>query len=60
MSELINNSDFRKSRLKDLILKLHQGEDPVAVRKELLDTLGQITKFISQNDFNLISNRTWQ
>ena len=42
MSELINNSDYRKSRLKELILKLHQGEDPVAVRKELLDTLGQI------------------
>ena len=42
MSELINNSIFRKSRLKELILKLHQGEDPAAVRKDLMDTLGQI------------------
>jgi DUF438 domain-containing protein len=42
MSELINNSNFRKSRLKELILKLHQGEDPVAVKKDLVDTLGQI------------------
>jgi len=42
MSELINNSTFRKSRLKQLILKLHQGEDPVTVRKDLMDTLGQI------------------
>ena len=42
MSELINNSTFRKSRLKELILKLHQGEDPAAVRKDLMETLGQI------------------
>lgn len=32
MSELINNSEIRKSKLKELILKLHAGEvyKPVA------------------------------
>ncbi len=39
MSELINNSRYRKDRLKELILKLHDGEDPDQVRKELTDTL---------------------
>ena len=39
MSELINNSAFRKEKLKELILKLHQGENPQQVRKELVDTL---------------------
>jgi hypothetical protein len=28
MSELINNSSYRKGRLKELILKLHDGESP--------------------------------
>ena len=42
MSELINNSDYRKKRLKELILKLHQGEDPAKVRTELISTLQQI------------------
>lgn len=39
MSELINNSENRKEKLKQLILKLHEGESAGAVRKELKETL---------------------
>jgi DUF438 domain-containing protein len=39
MSEYIDNSSFRKSRLKELILKLHEGVDPGNVRRELEDSL---------------------
>ena len=42
MSELINNSRFRKKRLKELILKLHDGESPEKVRQELIETLRSI------------------
>lgn len=42
MSELINNSRFRKKRLKELILKLHDGESPDQVRKELIETLQSV------------------
>ncbi|MCF8374095.1 MAG: DUF438 domain-containing protein [Bacteroidales bacterium] len=42
MSELINNSRFRKERLKELILKLHDGESAQKVREELIDTLKHI------------------
>jgi uncharacterized protein len=42
MSELINNSKFRKEKLKELILKLHHGENPNQVRAELISTLRQI------------------
>ncbi|MBN2486099.1 MAG: DUF438 domain-containing protein [Bacteroidales bacterium] len=42
MSELINNSRFRKNKLKELILKLHLGEEPQKVKAELKDTLRQI------------------
>ena len=42
MSELIDNSQQRKSRLKELILKLHEGKDPEKVRQELIDTLDNI------------------
>jgi DUF438 domain-containing protein len=42
MSELINNSKYRKEKLKELILKLHEGHDPVHVRYELISTLKQI------------------
>ncbi|MBN2610731.1 MAG: DUF438 domain-containing protein [Bacteroidales bacterium] len=42
MSELINNSTFRKAKLKELILKLHQGENPHQVRAELIKTLQNI------------------
>jgi DUF438 domain-containing protein len=37
MSELIDNSKFRKEKLKELILKLHDGEDPRA--KEIMSIL---------------------
>ncbi|MCF8371690.1 MAG: DUF438 domain-containing protein [Bacteroidales bacterium] len=42
MSELINNSRFRKERLRELILKLHDGESAQKVREELIDTLKHI------------------
>lgn len=42
MSELINNSSERKARLKQLILKLHNGEKEENVRQELLKSLSQI------------------
>lgn len=42
MSELINNSRFRKERLKELILKLHEGESAEKVKAELKETLKQI------------------
>ena len=42
MSELINNSMERKSRLKELILKLHKGAKEEEVREELLKSLSQI------------------
>jgi DUF438 domain-containing protein len=42
MSELINNSRYRKDRLKDLILGLHRGESPAKVRQELISTLQSI------------------
>lgn len=42
MSELINNSEFRRTKLKELILKLHEGESPDEVRKELITTLQQV------------------
>jgi DUF438 domain-containing protein len=42
MSELINNSESRKKKLKELILKLHSGHSEEAVRKELIETLSQI------------------
>lgn len=42
MSELINNSKFRKNQLKELILKLHDGVSPDLVRKELKESLKSI------------------
>lgn len=42
MSELINNSSERKTKLKKLILKLHSGSTEDSVRKELLETLSSI------------------
>ncbi len=39
MSEFINNSRYRKDRLKELILKLHDGESPDLVREELVTNL---------------------
>jgi hypothetical protein len=42
MSELINNSENRKKKLKELILKLHNGHSEHEVRHELIETLQQI------------------
>lgn len=42
MSELINNSENRKARLKELILKLHQGESEASVKQELVESLSMI------------------
>ncbi len=42
MSEIISNSGLRKKKLKELILKLHNGENPKQVREELKSTLHMI------------------
>lgn len=42
MSELINNSEDRKQKLKALILKLHGGESQEEVRKQLEESLSKI------------------
>jgi DUF438 domain-containing protein len=42
MSELIGEKAKRKELLKDLILQMHAGEAPDAVRKQLLRLLGRI------------------
>ncbi len=42
MSELINNSGLRKQILKGLLLKIHQGIDPEAVKAELIEVLKQV------------------
>ncbi len=42
MSELINNSNERKKKLKELILKLHEGGSERVLRKELSASLSKI------------------
>jgi hypothetical protein len=42
MAKLIDNSVYRKKRLKELILKLHDGESEASVRQELLASLSVI------------------
>ncbi len=42
MSKNIDNSTFRKAKLKELILKLHAGESQESVQQELVQTLGAI------------------
>jgi len=42
MSELIDNSAYRKTRLKELILKLHKGINPDEVKEELKSNLEKI------------------
>jgi DUF438 domain-containing protein len=42
MSEHLDNSKFRKAKLKELILKLHEGESEDEVRHELLVSLSNI------------------
>ncbi|GBE26096.1 hemerythrin HHE cation binding domain protein [bacterium BMS3Bbin03] len=42
MSELINNARKRKDLLKHMILQLHKGEAPDAVKKQLIRLMGQV------------------
>jgi len=42
MSELINNAKKRKDLLKHMILQLHKGEAPEAVRAQLVRLMGQV------------------
>ncbi|MGD8466278.1 MAG: DUF438 domain-containing protein [Anaerolineae bacterium] len=42
MSKKIDNSKFRKAKLKELILQLHAGESQDSVQAELVQTLGTI------------------
>src|SRR5210317_834550 len=42
MSEHLDNSKYRKSKLKELILKLHEGGSQETVRQELLVSLSNI------------------
>jgi DUF438 domain-containing protein len=42
MSELIDNSEKRKELLKHMILQLHEGTAPEAVRQQLIRLLGKV------------------
>jgi hypothetical protein len=42
MSEFIDNSKYRKEKLKELILKLHSGENEETVKQELKKSLSTI------------------
>lgn len=42
MSELINNSKNRKEKLKEILLRIHEGENQEALKNELLLSLSQI------------------
>ncbi len=42
MSEIINNLEQKRKTLKELILKLHRGENPDQVKAELRQVLGKI------------------
>jgi DUF438 domain-containing protein len=42
VSKNIDNSAFRKAKLKELILKLHAGESQEGIQQELVETLGTI------------------
>jgi uncharacterized protein len=42
MSELINNSQSRKELLKHMILQLHEGLAPEAVRKRMIELMSKI------------------
>jgi DUF438 domain-containing protein len=42
VSKNIDNSTYRKAKLKELILKLHAGESQDSVQQELVQTLGTI------------------
>lgn len=42
MSERINNPEERKNKLKELILKLHEGVDEAKVREKIIESLEQV------------------
>jgi DUF438 domain-containing protein len=42
VSKNIDNSAFRKAKLKELILKLHAGQSQDSIQQELVETLGTI------------------
>ena len=42
MSELINNAEKRKGLLKHMILQLHEGTAPEAIKKQLVKLLGKV------------------
>jgi DUF438 domain-containing protein len=42
MSELINNAEERKELLKHMILQLHEGTAPEAVKQQLIRLLGKV------------------
>jgi uncharacterized protein len=42
MSEIINNSELKRKHLKELILKLHKGEDPDRIKAEIRQAMGQV------------------
>ncbi len=42
MSEVIDNAGKRQQLLKHMILQLHEGKAPEAVKKQLADLLGQV------------------
>ncbi len=42
MSEIINNSSQRKELLRHLLLRLHEGENPEALRQRLIEVLRNI------------------
>jgi len=42
MSELVDNAKARRAVLKHLILQLHEGSAPDAVKPQLLKLLGRI------------------
>lgn len=43
MSELINNREYRQKKLKELIMKLHEGVDFETVKKEFEENFGSIS-----------------
>lgn len=55
MSELIDNQSKRQDKLKDLIKRLHRGEDRVAVEAEFKKDFAYVTGAeIAQMEYNLV------
>jgi len=45
MSEMPGNKDDRKQKVKELIMRLHQGEDPGAVKEEFKEVIKGLSPF---------------